>query len=323
MRHWKDAQTAREKLESEFKSGKSFKEQRRATSRDQNMSSRSSLTDHQVPPPPPMDVPTIDEILHSNPDNIGTFNSLDSSIPPPPPVEAPLAELLESSKSRAFEQEQGQFLCHVYVAVNIEATTEVLGDIVELVEAEQCRSQERAFRDWKVVKCESGTNNQFHVTLLRGHRVIYHHQIEPLLSGIESEIKTSTPLSVCLDKLKLFHNHEQTKQFLCIATRETNQASEVVELMNLKLRLRNAIDQFATRMTEEDESHDTLPHCSLMCRDVQQVEQSDLIDEDLKKIENLCEENLQDYPVCIVQVGTIYIKIGNHIYSFQLPQKLN
>lgn len=331
LRHWKEAQSARERLEAELKSSLSVKEQRRSTGRHHNMSSTSSVVENQVPPPPAIDVPSIEEILRSAPSSQGAdlYQSLDSSIPPPPMVEVPIDELIKCSENPkrelAFKQEQGEFVCHVYAVLNIDSNTEVLTDIIELVEAEQSRSSDGAYRGWTNVGSEiddngSSHSNQYHVTLIRGHRVIYHHQIAPLLDSMGSEIKRLNAFRVCLDKLRLFYNHENTTQFLCLASRETSQAMEILCLKEIKHRLRAILNQFAMRKTEEDESDDTLAHCSLMRRDVQQVQQQTDADEDLSEIEKLCYDNLPDYPICFVQVDTIHIKIGCRVYSFDLEK---
>lgn len=320
LRAWKDAQMARERLEIEKKSHQPSRELRSVTNQSVNRSSASSLIDNQVPPPPLIEAPSVEEIFRTTSSyrEPNPYTSLDSSIPPPPNIEVPLDEILETgSNKRAYEPEKGQFLCHIYVSIDSGPSQETLSDIVELVEAEQSKSSSKAFQGWLSLDGKSNAldNSNFHVTLLRGHRTIHYHHIKPLVSLVENICRDLSPSSLCLDRLRIFHNYERTKQFLCIAMSKDPSSVDSSDFLSLKQTLRNAVDQIADRSTGEDETEDTVPHCSIMSRDVQQV--NDEFESDLQEIENLCKENLDELPICLVKIDSINLKIGKEVYNFR------
>ena len=338
LKAWKDAQKARERLEMEKRLTQPSREARSITDQVINKSSSSSFVDNQVPPPPLIEAPSVEEIFRTTSSyrELNPYSSLDSSIPPPPNIEVPLDEILDSSippppnidvtlddilktdsNKKAYEPEKGQFLCHIYLSIDFGPNQETLSDIIELIEAEQTRSSSSAFQGWHSLNDQSDAKGKsdFHVTLLRGHRTIHYHHIKPLVSNIETHCRNLSPFNLCFDKLRIFYNYEKTKQFLCIAASNNPSSAESSEFVTLKQKLQSVIDQFADRSTEEDETDDTVTHCSIMSRDVQQV--SGELESDLKAIENLCNENLDDYPICFVKVDSVNLKIGQEVYNFR------
>lgn len=311
LKAWREAQMARAEAE------KMTNLRERSQAKSINMSSASSFIEHSsVPPPPPVEAPSIEELL--TPCASDSRTALSSSIPPPPEVEVPMDEILKASGDRrAFEQEKGQFMCSVYLS--IDSSNDTLSDIVELIEAEQTRYPSEAFRGWISLNNQTDAfeKSDFHVTLIRGHRTIHYHQIKPLLAAIEDLARSLKKLNLCLDKLRLFSNYEQTKQFLAITTRNNQSSVELSDFMAMKRSLRDVADQFADRSTVEDETEDTIPHCSIMSRELIRAPSEDEVSSHLREIESLCNENLDDY-ICLVNIDKIKLKIGKEVYSFDI-----
>lgn len=308
LKAWKEAQMARVRLDGDRQSTR-------------NLSVNTSSASKAVPPPPHVEEPTLEEILNMTPisQDDNSYTGMNSSIPPPPDVEVPLIDILKGSGDRkAFEQEKGQFMCRVYFSIDSESSQDVLNEIVELVETEQSKSSSEAFLCWISLnkQTDDSEKSDFHITLLRGHRALHYHQIEPLLTSVEALCRNLRPSSLCLDKLRLFSNHEETKQFLTISTRNSPSSVELTNFINLKQKLRDVVDQFADRVTGEDETQDTIPHVSLMYRKVQRVQTEDEISQDLEEIENLCNERIGEY-ICLVNVDAINLAIGKKVYSFK------
>lgn len=234
---------------------------------------------------------------------------------------------------KAFGYESGQFICHVYA--EIQPTQ--LQDLEEAIQAIQDEQNSpslepnlaAALAGWKSI-CNSedddgpeassaghnrGTSNRLHVTLLRGHRAVYYHQIRALIAAIENECKTLKPFSLCLDKFEIFHNYERTKQFLCLISQRTPN-----ELNCLKRALTQVINQFAIKLTEEDESPDTLAHCSLMTRPraPSLPVREGTLEETINLLCQVCSSRLNDDLICLTRIDAINIKIGNHIYRLDL-----
>ena len=91
---WKDTQVRREQLEAEKRAMQ--ERDRLAFDQSAGMSSSHSLIDAQVPSPPPINIPSVEEILRMTSNNANNPYNMDpnSSIPPPPPIEVPFNEIL-------------------------------------------------------------------------------------------------------------------------------------------------------------------------------------------------------------------------------------
>lgn len=213
----------------------------------------------------------------------------------------------ETSFKKAFDYEKGQFICHIYAKVEPSAAVR-LEDIAIAILAETSGTWE------SIPTNQSSEDPEFHVTLVRGHRAIYYHQIKPLVDKIKSAVENIGPFSLCLDKLKIFDNCEQSKQFLCL----TNSGS--TKFQELKSLLRVCIDTFATRLTGEDETPDTVAHCSILQRDMSNARStSQQLNADLARALKICDSRelnlLED---CFVTINKIYIKVGNKEYPIEL-----
>lgn len=217
---------------------------------------------------------------------------------------------------KAFDYEQGQFICHLYA----ELGTEICDTLDEL--SEQLMSQQTSnpiLKEWKPIQTTHVRSDSWHVTLLRGHRAVHRHQIEALVSLIKTECDSLEPFNICLDVLDVFSNFEKTKQFLVIAERHSSAPN--ITHSALKQALRTSIDKFAIKLTDEDETNDTRAHCSLLTRDLNQtsIEYSETsAKESLQLVEEICLKCMERVPICVTRIDRIHIKIGNHVYDIKL-----
>lgn len=209
---------------------------------------------------------------------------------------------------KAFLHESGQFICHVYAKIDTEYC-QVLEDMTTIIQRQQSQDKLDLVRYWDPIT--TSENEDFHITLVRGHRAIYYHQIKFLLEAIQRNCHIEKPITVCLDDLRVFNNFENTKQFLCLAS------SNDTNICNLKQNLRNTIDKFAITLTNEDETEDTTTHCSFMFRDNLDNNKQDQVST-VSDLNSLFESQLGELPICQVRLNSIQVKIGNHVYNLNL-----
>lgn len=219
-----------------------------------------------------------------------------------------------SSGSKAFNYEKGQFICHVFATIS-ENEREDLEEIVESI-----ISDKDFAKHWKPI-CKLGTNedsqSSLHITLLRGHRAVYYHQIKPLVDSLRNNLRVIPPIRICLNDFRMFSNNENTKQFLCIAPNRSSSSENFSKLKNLKLVLKETIDQYAIKLTSEDETDDTVAHCSLMyCDTTTGPDQNN--ETSLNEFNKWYKLNSPDRPTCLVNINVIQVKIGNTIYKINL-----
>ena len=236
-------------------------------------------------------------------------------------VSIPIISYMQATKKKAFDYEEGQFICHIYTTIESEECLQTFNDITQLV---QETKGSRFLTGWtKVVGVEDNDEARVHMTLLRGHKAIYYHHIKSLVKSIRLKCQTLRPFHICLDELRIFSNYEKTKQFICIASSSSEMCSD---LQKLKHELHLVVSEFAVNLTDEDETPDTIAHCSLMCREISQpcreqqsVESVQSENEIVKDLNDLLKENQLDESLfCPIQVNKIEIKIGNQIYQFAL-----
>lgn len=216
------------------------------------------------------------------------------------------------TQRKAFRYENGQFVCHIYAEIQ-EHEKQLLEEVIQIVQRK--RVCDNNVSKWRPI-CDNLNDDQLsdrplHVTFLRGHRVVYYHQIKALVEAVQVECQLIKPFRVCLDSLKIFTNHEGNKQFLCICS-----CLDDDFFYQAKKRIQSKVDQFAIKLTDEDETESTVAHCSLLCRDVSNQEQvsETMLDELIQLIEKEFNEEL----VCVLNVNSIEIKIGNKIYHLSL-----
>lgn len=215
--------------------------------------------------------------------------------------------------SKAFNYEDGQFVCHIHARIP-EEIHQLLLDIVQVIENKQQQTP-NATNAWVSVSNDNKNQaHEFHITLLRGHRAIYYHQIRPLIDSLRIACANLAPFSVCLDRLEIFQNHESTKQFLCLASR----ASNTQAISKLKQELDHIVKQFAIQLTSETETTDTVAHSSLMYRQMSCNDKDFDIQSTLQDMQKLCSDELGDVPICVVRIECIQVTIGNHTYNLHL-----
>lgn len=216
-----------------------------------------------------------------------------------------------TENAQAFEYEKGQYTCHVFAAPP-EAVGDELDDLIVSFLSNENES-DTLLSGWiqsgsSALNCDEA----YHITLIRGHRAIYYHEIKPFLKVIESKCASIKPVDLCLVKLRVFSNFEKTRQFLCLVDESRNES-----LAQLKRELIDAVDTFAIKLTHEDEDRDTLAHCSLLQRDVSGQQSHDL--EDIaESFRNLCKTKLGDSPVIMCRVDRVYVRVGHKTHVFEL-----
>lgn len=227
-----------------------------------------------------------------------------------------------SDGKKAFRYEEGQFVCHIYSDVVSEsASADFFDDLIRCMKLRQIEDPTNGvYRGWKPVPSGSAEHqlSNLHITLLRGHRAVYYHQIKALVSCIENECKTLRPTFICLDELKIFHNFEQSKQFLCLSSRRNQPEVALEDLLRLKQSLRKAVDQFAVKLTAEDETSSTLAHCSFMHRDVDEKTDTAASEQHSISIDDMFSKSVEEYPTCSIHIKKIQLKIGKYVYEFSL-----
>lgn len=222
---------------------------------------------------------------------------------------------------RAFDYEQGQFIIHPFARLTDDISDSLRGLVTSLNEVAQ---QNAILNHWRSLQIEDNCTNDtgddytWHVTLLRGHRAIHRHQIKPLISSIVARCSTLESFNLCLDDIDIFSNFERTKQFIVITERKSIMQPACSALRSA---VKDEIDKFAIRLTDEDDNEDTRAHCSLMTRDMDQCS-SDIDEEErqatLKLVEDVCIRDFEQIPIFVTRVDRIHIKIGNHVYDIKL-----
>lgn len=232
------------------------------------------------------------------------------------------------NSKKAFNYEEGQFICHIYVDVaqSSSESGETLEDIVKCIQNTQNSCKEDNL--WQPMSNLNKsfialTNNHsqyqnpsFHITLVRGHRSLCYHQIRPLVEDITERCKNHKPFTLCLDRLVIFDNQEKTKSFLCLSSHQSNG-----NLDSLKKSLHDSICLFATLLSDEDETDDTIAHCSLMWRhlDVMKDKQTSY-DEEIIRLNNIISKPLNDFLIEIIIINAITVRIGHQEYSIPLGE---
>lgn len=255
----------------------------------------------------------------------------------------------------AFEQVDGQFVCHSSIIIDDEDSSELLEDIADEVinsqhqklfkpgtshsgefqldepeetfgqasatYSDDCHAFNMATPRWHKIP-------QPHISVLRGHRVVLYHQIRPLIDQLRETCARIHQFNIILSDIELFFNQESTKCFLSLA-RPAKCPSDSFE--RLRDTIKPVIEQYASRMTEEDDFQDTRPHCSFLYCDIigrEKLEETNQTNNE-ETVQELIKENnvLKNYlyggvcnsdTVCIVRVKSIQIRIGSHVYSLPL-----
>lgn len=222
---------------------------------------------------------------------------------------------------KAFHHEEGQFICHIHAKINLEEQEQILDDVVAVVQGEQRKTKSQATDNWvPVVKDDqryqdADEETKLHLTLIRGHRAVYYHQIKPLIEELRNVCEKLEPICICLDQVRLLENFERTKQFLCLVARNNDFSFD-----QLKQKLQDVVDLFAMKLTSEDETEDTLAHVSLMYRDVPQRDEQCDLKLTSGYLDRLLSANMDEQLICLIRIESISVKIGKCEYQLKLSK---
>lgn len=228
----------------------------------------------------------------------------------------------KNKQDKAFDYEHGQYICHVYATIP-DGDMHMLESLIEAIQAEQ--DQTRA--PWRPIYTKNQTgargsiDEKLHVTLLRGHRAVHYHQIRAMVERIRADCQTLQPIRLLLDQLRIFSNLENTKKFLCLAHGQLESAEQFGRqnpLAELKRTVRSIVNEYAIRLTDEDETEDTVAHCSLMLKDNEHCDEEEEGSKLLQAVEDIVNLRLDEYPSCFLNVETVCVKIGKVTYEIHL-----
>lgn len=214
--------------------------------------------------------------------------------------------------SPAFTRADGQFVCHIRGKIEDNISTNCFHDIIDVIENHQSQSKQY-WPPWNSIdKTESG----LHISMFRGHMCVAYHQIKPLLEQIKFVCNNSKSLNITLDSLKVFNNHEKTKQFLCMV--EGKQIEETCDILKFKKTLKPLLDNYITRLTDEVDTSESMVHCSLMTRKATGYMNDDGLLKEIKEIETLCKDELGYVPIYMERIQSLDVIIGNQTYNIKL-----
>lgn len=215
-------------------------------------------------------------------------------------------------QNKAFRYEEGQYVCHIRADIQPDER-DVLDETIRIILDHRDSSKQ----GWKsLCSDQQAERSLLHLTLLRGHRAIYYHHIKPLVNEAREICSSFSPVKIFLGDLKLFHNHEKTREFLCLATYPFSEAN----LKNLKERLKEKIDQYAIKLSVEDETPETLTHCSLLSRDISTEQNCTAHGLEVDKLSNICISHLGDIPEVAITISSIKLAVGCVTYDLKLAQ---
>lgn len=146
-----------------------------------------------------------------------------------------------------------------------------------------------------------------HLSLVRGHFIIGHHQIKPLLDSIKENTSIYHCFHICLSDLILFKNEKQTKCFICLV--DSNDLKLNSNTFGFCKAIRDSILQFDFQndlnSTEQFNFHLSLAWCEAK------------FEKQLIELINKLKDQIE--PV-LIKVKEFKVKIGNQEHKFYLKE---
>jgi len=147
-----------------------------------------------------------------------------------------------------------------------------------------------------------------HLSLVRGHFVVNHHHIRPVIESIKTNTSIYRQFNVCLTDLVVFKNENQSKCFLCLV--ETNNSD--LNKVGFSRTIRDSLLQFDFKnnlnSTEQFSFHLSIAWCSAD-REPQLVELIEQLKNSRQAIEPI-----------LIKVNQFKVNIGNQVHTFNLKQ---
>jgi len=148
-----------------------------------------------------------------------------------------------------------------------------------------------------------------HLSLIRGHFIINHHHIAPVIESIKENTSAYRQFSVCLSDLVVFKNENQSKCFLCLV--DLNDIENDLNTAGLCKAIRNSLIQFDFKnnlnSNEQFNFHLSLAWCSIEH------------EEQLIRLIDHFRLNQLIEPV-LIKVKEFKVHIGNQEYKFYLKK---
>lgn len=168
------------------------------------------------------------------------------------------------STSRAFEREQGQFVCHLQAIVPDDNRFWMTKTIETVLLLQTPKFEHLStWSHWAPIYDD---DQKLHVSLIRGHKAVAGHHIQPLYEEIKEFCDYVNPMPLFMSQFSILTNHEGTKEFLTVSERVSKFVKSPT--LELALSLDPIIKKYAINLNDEnfENDDDTLIHCSLMQR---------------------------------------------------------
>lgn len=104
---------------------------------------------------------------------------------------------------------------------------------------------------------------EVHISLIRGHYTLRHHQIPLFLAEVDKMISILDPFTVCLDSIEVYDNEESSRSFICLCQSENTKEFEKLRCERFVQSFKSIFAEFGARVRQENQTDDFNFHSSL------------------------------------------------------------